>query len=144
MQLGDVACVTREHGFSAVGAAEEKTVSNIYKRGKQSRIPQHVEAFAAVEVLVQVPTTHRANALSLTSARSIKRATRRNSPAIRPSPRKVMTQPGPGPGTATRPPTTTKIPPPTLRKVRESNLPRLFSWCSKLSLAGVLPPERCG
>jgi hypothetical protein len=33
MQLGNVACVSGEHGCPAAAAAEEKTVSNMYKRG---------------------------------------------------------------------------------------------------------------
>ena len=61
----------------------------------QTAVTETTKTFPAADDL-QVPLTHRASFLTLTSAQSMRRATGRNSPAIIPRPMKNVSAPGPG------------------------------------------------
>ncbi len=82
------------------------------------RIIRVIKIFMGAGEVIQRLATRRANPLSVTSTRSNKRAKNNDSPATIPNPNSMISQPGPGPGTAMRPPNTTSKPPKMLKNPR--------------------------
>src|SRR5215208_6997142 len=91
-------------------AAENQGVSSVTQRDETEQDPQEDQDCTAAGAPNQAFRAHGSSLLGLTSSQPMKCATGLNSPATRPSPRKTISQPGHGTGTATLPPSTSKTP----------------------------------